>query len=178
MAAPSRNKDERERDREEIARRLLRGETQAAVARDLGVSRSQVGYDLDVLRRRWVQDSLTAFDARVAIELAKLEELERTCWEAWERSRGAFSRTTTRSRQNVSRSGTQGEATVERHERDGDPRFLEGILKCIDRRIRLVGADAPIRIDLEHELRIAAADAGLDPDQVVAAATYLLESTP
>ena len=174
MAAPSRNKDERERDREEIARRLLRGESQAAVARDLGVSRSQVGYDLDVVRRRWVQESLTAFDARVAIELAKLDELERTYWEAWERSRGAFSKTTTRSRQNV-RLSTQGEATVERNERDGDPRFLEGVLKCIDRRIRLVGADAPIRIDMEHELRIAAADAGLDPEQVVAAATYLLE---
>ncbi len=123
---------------------------------------------------RVVDPLLAAFDERVGIEIAKLDELERTYWDAWERSRGSFSRTTTRSRQAAGRGASQGEARVERHDRDGDPRFLEGVLKCIDRRIRLVGADAPIRVDIEQELRVAALDAGLDPDQVVAAAATLL----
>lgn len=177
MPGPIRTKDQRERDLDEMAHRLLRGETHAQVAQVLGVSRQQIGWDLAALRKRWVTQSLTAFDERVAIEIAKLDELERTYWEAWERSRQSFSRTTTRSRQGTGRGPSQGEAMVVRHDRDGDPRFLEGVLKCIDRRIRLVGADAPIRVDIEQELRIAALDAGLDPEQVVAAAsTLLLES--
>ena len=32
--------------------------------------------------------------------------------------------------------------------RDGDPRFLEGIFKCIDKRCKMLGLDAPAKQEI------------------------------
>src|SRR3990167_7535332 len=42
--------------------------------------------DLKEIRLRWINSSLMDFDEAKGKELAKWDELERTYWEAWERS--------------------------------------------------------------------------------------------
>jgi hypothetical protein len=86
MAANTRTPLAREHDLREAAALYLRGLTQGEIARRLGVSRQQVGYDLKVLQRRWQESALADFNAQKAAELAKVDELERTYWEACERS--------------------------------------------------------------------------------------------
>src|SRR5262249_28077339 len=56
------------------------------IAQRLKVSRQQIGNDLKVLQRRWQESALADFNAKKVAELAKMDELERTYWEAWERS--------------------------------------------------------------------------------------------
>src|SRR5439155_8019383 len=84
--APKRTAVQREQDLRELAALYLRGLTQFEIAQRLNVSRQQIGYDLKVLQRRWQEGALADFSAKVAQELAKTDELERTYWEAWERS--------------------------------------------------------------------------------------------
>src|SRR5215472_19251006 len=86
MAAKTRAPLERERDLRETTALYLRGLTQAEIAQRLNVSRQQIGYDLKLLQRRWQESALADFNAKKAAELAKVDELERTYWEAWERS--------------------------------------------------------------------------------------------
>src|SRR5260370_39233342 len=88
MIVPTKSRSplERERDLRETAALYLRGLTHNEIAQRLHVSRQQVGYDLKVLQRRWQESSLADFNAKKAAELARVDELERTYWEAWERS--------------------------------------------------------------------------------------------
>src|SRR3990172_1391135 len=95
MATPKRSTFQRERDLEETAGMYLRGETQQAIAEHLNgkyyladpLSRQQIAYDLKAIQGRWLKSSLINFTAARARELAKIDNLERTYWDAWERSK-------------------------------------------------------------------------------------------
>lgn len=144
MAANTRSATQREADLAEVARRYLAGETQQMIAIALGISRSQVSYDLATLRRRWRESSMRDFEVARAAELAKVDNLERQYWESWHRSEQEQQRTRTR-RVRAGAKGKRDEVSLEREARDGDPRFLAGVQWCIERRCKLLGLDAPAR---------------------------------
>jgi hypothetical protein len=78
-------------------------------------------------------------DAVKAKELAKLDRLELTYWRAWERS------CSTREIRSVTKKGEAGTSMLRTEGRDGNPKFLEGVHKCIERRCVLLGLDAPAK---------------------------------
>ena len=84
MPAKKRTPIQIEDDRRETASLYLQGKTQQAIAERLGMTRQMVGYDLKAIQRRWRQDTARDLDEDKAKELAKLDELERTHWQAWE----------------------------------------------------------------------------------------------
>lgn len=150
--ARKRTKEQRLADRADVARRYLRGEFQVDIAkaisdqRDYAITQQQVSWDLAAIREEWKRSAVRDFDDAKAQELARIDELERTYWHAWERSLEAASKTT----QHLNHMGDEGpkpsRAIVETTERVGDPRFLEGVQHCIDKRIKLLGLNAPDKI--------------------------------
>lgn len=146
MTANTRRPEQRTSDREQTRQRYLRGETQAAIAADLGVTRQQVAYDLALLREAWRKAGIRDFDQAKAIELAKLDELERTYWEAWEDSRSEQQIAT----QSQDDSGKK-HVSLRKTQQAGNPAFLQGVMSCIDRRCKILGLDAPTRIDFRIE---------------------------
>jgi hypothetical protein len=107
----------------------LRGLTQHEIAERLHVTRQQVGYDLKVLLRRWQESTLADFNAKKAAELAKVDELERTYGEAWQRSCQAREVTTQEKTQMGEGSADEPrrKVGVRKEERDGNPEFLRGV---------------------------------------------------
>ena len=95
MAANKRTLIQIEDDRREIASLYLQGKTQQAIAERLNMTRQMVGYDLKAIQRRWREDTSRNLDEDKARELAKLDELERTHWQAWEDSLEQFTTETT-----------------------------------------------------------------------------------
>jgi hypothetical protein len=148
MAAKTRRPLERERDLREVAALYLHGLTQHEIAQRLNVSRPQIGYDLKVLQRRWQESALADFHAKKASELAKVDELERTYWEAWDRSCQAREVTT----QEKTQAGedpaeeTRRKAGVRKEPRDGNPEFLRGVERCIELRFKILGAFAAVKV--------------------------------
>jgi hypothetical protein len=139
---------ERERDLRETAALYLRGLTHAEIAQRLHVSRQQIGYDLKVLQQRWQESSLADFNAKKAAELARVDELERTYWEAWERSCQAREVTT---QERIQGGGGQPDdgrrkAGVRKEQRDGNPEFLRGVERCVELRCKITGAFAALKI--------------------------------
>src|SRR6516165_5655993 len=129
MATKTRSPLERERDLRETAALYLRGLTHHEMAQRLNVSRQQIGYDLKVLQRRWQKSALTDFNTKKAAELAKVDELERTYWEAWERS-CATREVTTQERTQAGDDHTDEarlKAGVRKEQRDGNSEFLRGV---------------------------------------------------
>jgi hypothetical protein len=148
MAAKTRKPLERERDLREMAALYLRGLTHYEIAQRLNVSRQQVGYDLKVLQRRWQESALADFNGKKAAELARIDELERSYWEAWERSCQAREVTTQEKIQAGEGEADSGrrKAGVRKEQRDGNPEFLRGVERCIEMRCKITGAFAAVKI--------------------------------
>ena len=135
MAAPKRSAFQVEADRAAIATLYLQGQTQHLIAQRLGISRAMVTYDLRVIQRRWRAETVRNLDEYKARELDKIDNLERTYWEAWERSLETRETSTTSMRAGVAA------AFLHKEPRDGNPAFLVGVQWCIDRRCKLLMLD-------------------------------------
>jgi transposase len=138
-----RSKTEIENRRQQVSDKYLRGMPQMQIADELGVNQATISRDLAELRKEWLERSINHIDQKKAIELAKLDRLEVTFWEAWELSLKDVETIT----EEVG--GKYGPKTTTRREgQSGNPAFLEGVLKCINKRCELLGLDAPKRTEL------------------------------
>jgi hypothetical protein len=153
MTPRARTPFQREQDLAEITRRYLRGETQAAIAQVLGLSQQQISYDVGTVRKRWQKAAAADMREIKARELAKIDELERTYWEAWTRSLEETRSKTVKARGTVGAETPQlAEQVNKSEERMGNPAYLAGVQWCIERRCRLLGIDAPV--EQKHDIRL------------------------
>ena len=127
------------RDRRRIADLYLQGKLQAEIAGKLGIDQSTVSRDLKALHREWQQSALVDIDKAKGQELARIDRLEREYWTAWQRS--------CEDAETVRQEGTKAEGPSKiiktAKGQAGDPRFLQGVQWCIERRCKILGIDAP-----------------------------------
>jgi len=137
-----RQRMESEERRVQVARLYAKGKTQAEIAETVGVSQSQVCHDLKMVRRHWRESTIRDFDALRDEQLAKIDEAERRAWEVFERSQEDAVKT----RREVGEDGDFGSGYMERVGQAGDVRSLDLVLKCVERRCKLLGLDAPQKV--------------------------------
>lgn len=130
------HKFEIQQRRHAVAERYLLGQTQWQIARSLEVDQKTVSRDLEAIRSEWRSAALRNYDAKVDEELARLDRAEREYWSAWERSKQE--RQSSRTRKRTGRAAGD-EAEVRKEQRDGNPRFLEGVVRCVALRCRILG---------------------------------------
>lgn len=138
----------REAHLEQIAARYLKGETQTAIAAAIGLTQQTVSNDLKTLQKRWQQSALIAIDERKGEELARIDQLEREYWQAWERSQQPTETQSTRMVTGGILTGERNEASLRREGQTGDPRYLTGVQWCIEQRVKILGLAAPIKQDV------------------------------
>lgn len=155
MASPKRTTFQREHDLLTISRRYLAGDIQVDIAHDLGLSQQQISYDIKALQRRWLDSAVSNIDEAKARELAKVDNLELEYWQAWKRSQ--------EDAETVKQKGTpvntpDGESKIKTADIEkttkgqaGDPRFLQGVQWCIERRCKILGVDAPDKKDFTSD---------------------------
>jgi hypothetical protein len=145
-----RSRVQRERDLKVEAELYLKGWFQWQIAEHISLNRpynitqGAISNDLRDLRQRWIDSALVSLDERQAEELARINQLERQYWEAWENSLRAEE--------------SELDETAERGDRhqiitrtsQGEPRYLQGIQWCIARRIEMFGLDAPKKLDVRR----------------------------
>lgn len=123
-----------------------RGQTQQAIADYLELTRQQISYDLKIIFGRWRESATAAVEERKAAELEKINQLERTYWDAWERSLKPKESTRTSS----TRAGTDRpdrlQAETRSEQRNGNPSYLAGVQWCIDQRCKILGINAPVKL--------------------------------
>ena len=168
--------EEREEDLIEISRMYSRGDSQQAITDQLNamrpnydLSRQTIRKDIILLHARWIESQLVDFDTAKAKELIKIDKLENEYWFAWNKSlqmseeiysekiedKLAGGKTTGYSREKVKKK----QVTTY-----GDPRYLQGVQWCIDKRCKIFGLDAPKQVDIKW--RDEAKMAGIDPDKI------------
>lgn len=150
-----RTEEERARDLPEIARLYLRGMSQREIAETLSagrpytLSRVTITHDLTDIRAEWLEEATSNYDQHVARELARIDKLEFTYWDAWERSckeettKGGKTVTQPAAKAGAAPVVTRQEGTVKTKTLLGDPAFLRGVENCIKLRMDLLGLAAP-----------------------------------
>jgi hypothetical protein len=129
--------------RQIVAGMYLEGKTQHEIAIEVNVSQGTISNDLKAIQKLWIEKSIEAIDKKKAEELAKIDKLERTYWESWERSLEAFKSKTVKGKKAEAGKDANIEQTLKEEERVGDPRFLTGVQWCIEKRLKLFGLEAP-----------------------------------
>lgn len=138
-------------DRVRIAEMYIQGYYQSQIGEELGLTQQQISYDLKVIQRQWLKQTTMALDEYKARELAKIDYLEQTYWKSWRRSLEDTKADTLKARVGQGQSGGQAqpiERTVKTENNCGDPRFLQGVERCIEQRRKMLGLDAEQTIKL------------------------------
>jgi hypothetical protein len=132
----------------------LKGKPQTAIAEVVGVKQATVSRDLKAIRKMWLESTLMDFNEAKAREMARIDQLERVAWEAWENSLGENVTTTVKYGPKIVEPGEGDETSAveevgvleieaERKEKtiqlNGDPRYLERIQWCIEQRCKILG---------------------------------------
>ncbi len=146
MAAPKRSNFEREKDLHLTTQLYLKGKTQAEIAEELNVSREQIKYDLAIIQKRWREDTTINIDESKQKELSKIDNLERTYWEAWDRTLEGKTKTRTEQSTNGGKESKSAKATIEKETLLGNPAYLAGIQWCISERCKIIGLYAPTKL--------------------------------
>jgi len=139
-----RNKAELARDRRREADMYLQGRLQVDIAKELGINVSTVCRDLKTIQREWLKSTLMDFDAAKSKELAEIDLLEREYWQAWTRS-CEIAQSAKTTKRPIGEDGEIATVNIERTSKAqvGDPRFLQGVQWCIERRCKIIGIDSP-----------------------------------
>lgn len=144
---------QRDRDLVDIAAKYLSGRTLREITEWLNANRpykmsvAVVTHDLERVRVIWRERAVALVGERKSEELARLDRIEREAWDAWDRSKSDKTR-----KYGERRTPAEGKAneTVgqETEQRDGNPRFLETVLRCVEQRLDVLGLSAPRRVQL------------------------------
>ncbi len=134
--------------RKTVARLYLQHRTQWEIAREVGVNQATVSRDLKAIQAEWQKERLEDFLQAKLRELARIDQLEREYWEAWERS---CEPREVKTQEKIDR-GEGGQkdsrlrAGMRTERRDGNPAFLDGVQWCLEYRAKVLGIFAPTKI--------------------------------
>ena len=160
------------REREERLPRVTalytRGRSVREIAALEGVNPRVIYKDIDVFKKRWIKKIRQNAEAWLAQEIALLMETEKAAWDAFERSRKD------QRQKSVTVIGKRTATTRSRRSMTGEMRCLEIVLKCHDRRVKLLGLLGQDDANEEFgELRARVVEIVVDtPEQVAKILTY------
>jgi hypothetical protein len=146
--------------RHRVASFYLQGKFQSDIAQLVGISQQQVSHDLKALHTLWLQEMVQDLDARKSVELKRLDRIEVAAWEGWERSLQPREITLTEATEGgettvegvrVPRPATR-KASMRKEGQAGDPRFLQTVQKCVERRCAILGLNAPTTLHVDDEM--------------------------
>jgi hypothetical protein len=139
-----RSKTQRALDLEKVAKLRLMHRTNMEIAAELGVCERTIQRDLRKIEAQWQEAAAQDIGAIKARELAKLDALEAEAAAAWQRSKQENQKRIVEERPGIGGKASRV-ARIETSQGTGDPRYLTTILSIMERRARLIGADAPAK---------------------------------
>lgn len=144
--------------RRQVAELYLYGKSQWEICRELKICQGTVSNDLAAIRKEWLHLMLRDFDARKSEELAKLDRIEAQAWDSFHLSKenAEFNRKRMEEaivtlEEKVEVRGKRKSKQVQKlvpvkkieettsTGRDGDPRWMELVFKCVETRLKIMG---------------------------------------
>lgn len=164
---------QRYKDRAIVSELYMRGKTIIEIVEIMRtqygeeITFSNVKNDLIAMRDNWRNAALMDFDTALSKELARLDQLERTYWSAWELSLKKKEIATAEKIEDTTGADKEHAFTRTKTkrmsvERDGNVLYLQGIERVISQRAKLLGLNAPQRYEINW--RREAEKYNIDPE--------------
>lgn len=118
--------------RRRVADLYVQGWRQADIGVRLGIDQGTVSRDLKTIQKEWAEQRVSDIDELKREQLEKIDRVEREAWDGWVRSQKP-----TRTKEDSEKPKRTTKTTA------GDPRFLLIVDRCIERRSKIVGLEAP-----------------------------------
>lgn len=123
--------------RQEMIQLYRDGFTQQYIADQMGCTRENIAMQLKRVRIEWLSQSLIDLAERMAVEESQIVEVQNKAVLAWYKSCTPKVKRTEKVKDGEE--GQETEHSVTDENQCGDPRYLEVMLKCIERRCKLFG---------------------------------------
>jgi len=127
--------------RQRVAELRLQGWSQSAIADELQIRQATISSDLKTVERSWRESAIRDFDAAREQELQRIGMIERNAWDGWKRSCQPLQSATV---DGQAADSQKAKRTVKNQ--SGQARFLEVVIQCIEKRTKLLGLDAPVKV--------------------------------
>lgn len=128
---------QREVDKLSIMRMIKRGMTQAEIAEEIGVHRTQVTYDLRIIFGELAEHRHKITEEIVAARELQYSELLKEAWNAWDRSKEPA--VTEVDESTDTKGGHKDKTQRTTKYQVGDPKFLQIIAQCYDKLNQIQG---------------------------------------
>ena len=125
-------------DSARLADMYLKGRSQREMIDELSISRNTVQKALKELQQTWQSQALFDFNAAKAMQLAKVDHLEKVAWEGYHLSQQGKTSTT-----EMSTGRTNFTSETKSSSLAGDSKWLDKVQWCIDQRCKILGLHAP-----------------------------------
>lgn len=136
---PKRSKIQQERDRVTIAELYLKGWSQGRIGEYLELDQSTICRELKKVKQAWKEEAVRDYSLHIGEQMRRLALVESEYWSGWERSQTAKEQSLQEKLTEAATSGDSRAKIQRRTEtRVGDVRFLEGIVKIVQERSKLL----------------------------------------
>lgn len=148
--------------------REIQAEVKARLALDT-YALSTVKADVDTLLAQWREERKIDLEANLNAELARIDEIIKEAWEAWEKSKEDYEKNSTKQRGVPQDSGEILTAYIEKAINEqrscGDPRYLDIIDKQLRERRKLLGLYAAEKKEVAMTFETALMQTGIEDDE-------------
>lgn len=134
-------------EREKIVWEMrMQGATYERIAKEIGITFGGVSRILARMHKRYKERNMDSIEKCRMEQIGELTNVADEAYKAWMRSRGqkVVIKKRLRSKDGVF---LPGEATEEKYESDGDPRYLQVYMKAKEDLRKIMGADAPQKME-------------------------------
>ena len=134
-----------------IEHAVVRGKWQRDIAKELSairpykLSRQQIAYDYRKIQETWKTEMVEEIDAQKRKLLRKLDHQEVELWAAWDESKLDHTKRN-EERTTSGANGTSKKVRTDKETQCGDVAYMEALLKIHERRAKILGLDAPVRV--------------------------------
>ena len=163
MKGGKRTVEQREADKAFCANLFVKGYTYRQIADKLNEANRENGLeytvtfktvfnDINAVLAEWKKQQFTDISNYMQLELKKLDKIEVELWTAWENSKGSKRKTKIKNgtiNNGIATGGELAERSLETT--NGDPRYLDLLLKVQERRAKLLGYNAPMKVNVYNE---------------------------
>lgn len=125
--------------------------TYEAIAEKMGISRQAVSQLLKRITDKYYRDHLEDVERIKTEQVAEHEMIAQEAFQAWERSKKASLMIRKRTPFSGGAALDTGEQVNEQRDNDGDPRYLTIIMVAKEAIRKIVGANAPLKIDARFD---------------------------